>query len=33
MVDKAFWCDTALPGESVDENVMYIVNLPTACLR
>lgn len=27
MVDKAFWCDTALPGESVDENVMYILNV------
>lgn len=27
MVDKDFWCDTALPGESVDENVMYILNV------
>lgn len=27
MVDKDFWCDTALPGEGVDENVMYILNV------
>lgn len=27
MVDKAFWCDTTLPGESVNENVMYIFNV------
>ena len=33
MVDKAFWCDTALPGESVDENVMYILNVMDVNLR
>ncbi|MCB7509104.1 hypothetical protein G7B22_32105 [Blautia sp. MSK.20.9] len=33
MVDKAFWCDTALPGESVDENVMYILNVMDVSLR
>ena len=27
MVDKAFWCDTVLPGEGVNENVMYILNV------
>lgn len=27
MVDKAFWCDTTLPGESVNENVLYIFNV------
>lgn len=27
MVDKAFWCDTTLPGESVNENVIYIFNV------
>ena len=27
MVDKEFWCDTALPGEGVDENAMYILNI------
>lgn len=27
MVDKAFWCNTTLPGESVNENVMYIFNV------
>ena len=33
MVNKAFWCDTALPGESVDENVMYILNVMDVSLR
>lgn len=33
MVDKAFWCDTALPGEGVDENVMYILNVRGISLR
>lgn len=27
MVNKEFWCDTVLPGEGVDENVMYILNV------
>lgn len=27
MVNKEFWCDTVLPGEEVDENVMYILNV------
>ena len=33
MVDKAFWCDTALPGESVNENVMYIFNVKDVSLK
>ena len=33
MVDKDFWCDTALPGEGVDENVMYILNVRGISLR
>ena len=33
MVDKDFWCDTALPGEGVDENVMYILNVMDVNLR
>lgn len=33
MVDKEFWCDTALPGEGVDENVMYILNIRDVSLR
>jgi len=33
MVDKDFWCDTALPGEGVDENVMYILNIRDVSLR
>lgn len=33
MVDKAFWCDTTLPGESVNENVMYIFNVKDASLK
>lgn len=33
MVDKAFWCDTAIPGESVNENVMYILNVMDVNLR
>lgn len=27
MVDKEFWCDTVIPGESVDENAIYILNV------
>ena len=27
MVDKEFWCCTTLPGEGVDENAMYILNI------
>lgn len=27
MINKDFWCDTVLPGEGVDENVMYILNV------
>lgn len=27
MANKEFWCDTVLPGEGVDENVMYILNV------
>ena len=33
MVDKAFWCDTALPGDSVNENVMYILNVKDVSLK
>lgn len=33
MVDKAFWCDTILPGESVNENVMYIFNVKDVSLK
>lgn len=33
MVDKAFWCDTTLPGESVNENVMYIFNVKDVSLK
>lgn len=33
MVDKDFWCDTALSGEGVDENVMYILNVRGISLR
>ena len=33
MVDKEFWCDTALPGESVNENVMYILNVKDVSLK
>lgn len=33
MVDKDFWCDTALPGEGVDENAMYILNTCDVSLR
>lgn len=33
MVDKDFWCDTALPGEGVDENVMYILNVRGISLK
>ena len=27
MVDKEFWCDTVIPGESMDENAIYILNV------
>lgn len=27
MANKEFWCDTVLPGDGVDENVMYILNV------
>ena len=33
MINKDFWCDTALLGESVDENVMYILNVMDVNLR
>ena len=33
MVNKEFWCDTALPGEGVDENAMYILNIRDVSLR
>ena len=33
MVDKEFWCCTTLPGEGVDENVMYILNIRDVSLR
>lgn len=33
MVNKEFWCDTVLPGEGVDENVMYILNIRDVSLR
>lgn len=33
MVDKEFWCCTTLPGEGVDENVIYILNIRDVCLR
>ena len=33
MVDKAFWCDTALPGEGVDENALYILNIRDVSLK
>ena len=33
MVDKEFWCCTTLPGEGVDEHVMYILNIRDVSLR
>lgn len=33
MVDKEFWCCTTLPGEGVDENAMYILNIRDVSLR
>ena len=33
MVNKEFWCCTTLPGEGVDENVMYILNIRDVSLR
>ena len=33
MVDKEFWCDTAIPGESVSENAIYILNIKGISLR
>lgn len=33
MVDKEFWCDTVIPGESVNENAMYILNVQNISLR
>lgn len=33
MVDKKFWCCTTLPGEGVDENAMYILNICDVSLR
>ena len=33
MVDKEFWCDTAIPGESVSENAIYILNVKEVSLK
>lgn len=33
MVDKEFWCCTTLPGEGVDENAMYILNIRDVSIR
>ena len=33
MVDKEFWCCTTLPGEEVDENAMYILNIRDVSLK
>lgn len=33
MVDKEFWCCTTLPGEGVDENAMYILNIRDVSLK
>lgn len=33
MVDKAFWCDTVIPGESVNENAIYILNVKEVSLK
>lgn len=33
MVDKEFWCCTTLPGEGVDENTMYILNIRDVSLK
>ena len=33
MVDKEFWCCTTIPGEGVDENAIYILNIRDVSLR
>lgn len=33
MIDKEFWCDTVIPGESVSENAIYILNIKGISLR
>lgn len=33
MVDKEFWCDTVIPGESVNGNAIYILNVKEVSLK